>query len=547
MKYVIWVLSVCLCHLSSSAADLGISFLSRNGVLSVTNAYSKGVVTVQKAASLAGPWTAAQQTFSLSPEVQLNLHLSGSSTFFRSLAVDLTGTGGSWMFTTNDIPNLEPFAETLIAPSGSDDVSLYLMNQFSQDTLDLLSLYQGGPDAPLHQALVEELNLGLLSGPIYDAGVFAGVALSAPTQNLLTNSPQGTNLVILNRMLLEDAYPQYLVRKRALEFTNLVNSYGTLTTVAGAGGTPDSPNNKWLPESEDGPATNVYLSRPHIAMADRTGNIYIADKEAHAIRKVTPDGNIHTVAGNNSAGYGSTNPVQATTVSLNNPNGLWVFEDGSFYILDRDNGLIRRVATNGIMTLVVDNGVAIPEGRGLWVSSDESVLYYSAGTEVKRWDSTNGLVVHANGFSQLGNLAVSPAGQLVVTDRKYNQVYQINSDGTKTVIAGNGSTYSGGDGQLATETGLYQVRGIWFLPTGAYFLATDNGSQVWYVDTYGYIHLFLNGDFFSHDGDGAWFYDPATPKVSKIRQITMNYDGDLIITENDAGYVRKVRFLRHEP
>ena len=77
------------------------------------------------------------------------------------------------------------------------------------------------------------------------------------------------------------------------------------------------------------------------------------------------------------------------------------------------------------------------------------------------------------------------------------------------------------------------------------FTATDAGSQVWYVDTSGYIHLFLNGNAISHSGDGSWFYDPSTPKVSKVRQITMDYDGNLIITEHDAGYIRKVQFLRH--
>src|SRR6266481_5130621 len=157
-------------------------------------------------------------------------------------------------------------------------------------------------------------------------------------------------------------------------YTNVVWSFGLLTTVAGAGGATFSPDNKWLPEFEGGPATNALLSRPHITMADRAGNLYIADKEAFAIRKVTPD--------------------------------------GKFYILDRDNGLIRKVDTNRIMTLVVDHGGPIPEGRGLWVSSDESILYYSAGTQVMRWDRTNGLNMFANGFVQLGNLAVGPLDRL---------------------------------------------------------------------------------------------------------------------------------------
>src|SRR5207248_2045541 len=102
--------------------------------------------------------------------------------------------------------------------------------------------------------------------------------------------------------------------------------------------------------------------------------------------KVTLDGNIHTVAGNNVAGFGNTNPVPATSVSLNDPNGVWVFPNGKFYILDRGNGLIRKVETNGMMTLVVNHGAAIPEGRGLWVNPGESLLFYCAGNQVMRWD-----------------------------------------------------------------------------------------------------------------------------------------------------------------
>jgi len=346
-------------------------------------------------------------------------------------------------------------------------------------------------------------------------------------------------------MLLEDAYPQELVQKRAGGFTNLVHSFGMLTTVAGSGNINCTACNNWTEDFEGGPATNAILSSPHIAMADRAGNIYIADKRAHGIRKVTPDGTISTVAGTGRGVRGDTNAAPATSVDLNNPNGLWVLEDGTFYILDRDNGFIRKVDTNGIMTTIVDYGSAIPGGRGLWVSADESILFFSAGPRVMVWDSTNGLAPYATGFIQTGNLAVDPKGRLVVTDSDGSRVVRIESDGSQTVIAGNGMGYGGGEGRFATETGLFQVRAIWFLPTGAFFVGTDGGGQVWYVDVDGHVHLFLNGDGGNaHAGDGAWFYDdPTTPKVNFVKQITMDYEGNLLITESASGYVRKIRFL----
>ena len=140
-------------------------------------------------------------------------------------------------------------------------------------------------------------------------------------------------------------------------------------------------------------------------------------------------------------------------------------------------------------------------------------------------------------------------GRLVVTDAGFNQVTRLETNGTKTVIAGNGAFSGGGDGRLALDTGLWQVRGIWFLPTGAYFLTTDGGSQVWYVDLDAHIHLFMDGDAGgAHSGDGGWFYDnPHDHKVSFVKEITIDYDGNLLITESDRGYVRKVNFSRLNP
>jgi hypothetical protein len=111
------------------------------------------------------------------------------------------------------------------------------------------------------------------------------------------------------------------------------------------------------------------------------------------------------------------------------------------------------------------------------------------------------------------------------------------------VLAGNGDTFGGGDGFPALETGLPGVRGVWPVPSGGYFLATHAGSQVWYLDPQGIIHLFLDGSTGgAHSGDGEYFYLPGA-KVSEIRSVTLDYEGNMLITENDAGFVRRIRFL----
>ncbi len=302
--------------------------------------------------------------------------------------------------------------------------------------------------------------------------------------------------------------------------------------------------NNWRPEFEAGPAVRTVLSGPHIAIGDRSGQIYIADKDAHAVRRISLDGTLVTVAGINVADDGPDAQTNATQCALNQPNGLWVKSDGTVFILDLGNHKIRRLATNGTIQTHFTVPITDPIQRGLWVSEDETVAFVTTFTVVKKWERGKGVTDFSEGYLQLGNIAMDPSGNLVVTDRSAHRVYRLDQQGNRTPIAGNGSTFGGGDGQLALDTALEEVRGVWFLPTGAYFLCTHRSSRVWYVDTSGYIHLFLNGNRNgAHAGDGTWFYNPTEFRVSECRAVTVDYAGNILITENDAGYVRKVEFF----
>jgi sugar lactone lactonase YvrE len=329
-------------------------------------------------------------------------------------------------------------------------------------------------------------------------------------------------------------------------FARLCAAYGVIRTIAGKGEYGSDTYNGWLPEFEGGLATAAELSRPHMAMSDADGNIYIADKDAHAIRKVTSDGRIHTVAGTNLPGDDGNSAGQATGRRLASPNGLWVRSDGTFYILDMDNGKIRRVDKQGLMTTLFKVSDGISSGRGLWVSDDESLVYFASGALLRKWTPSGGVKTVTSGFEELGNIVVDPSGALVVTDRGAHRVYRVSPNGGKTIIAGNGKTSGGGDGALAMETGLAGVRGICFLPTGGYMLATHEGSQIWYIDTAGVAHLFLDGLPGAHDGDGQYFRS-AGPKISEARSVTLDAQGRIIIVENDAGFVRVIEFLPASP
>ncbi len=276
------------------------------------------------------------------------------------------------------------------------------------------------------------------------------------------------------------------------------------------------------------------LSNTHMTMADARGNLYLADKESHGILKIAPDGTIRTVVGTHVEGNGGDAPQPGTSVALGNPNGVYVLPEGTVYILDRDNDKIRRLDTNGVVRTVIANTGPLRAGRGLWVSPDGSNIFYTASSEGREWTAGEGVTTYATGFSSLGNIDVDPRdGNLVVTDRGAHLVYRIFPDGSREVIAGDGTTQNNGDGGPATSAGLDNVRGIAFLPHGGYFLATQGDGDIWYVDTDGIAHMFINGK----KSSSQLPFD----EVCEPRGISVTPWGDLIITENDFGVVRIVR------
>jgi hypothetical protein len=372
-----------------------------------------------------------------------------------------------------------------------------------------------------------------------------------PVENVFATTATGTAQVSafspqeFYRLLSVDVSPT------PAGYANLLSSFGLISTVAGKGEFGGDGMNNWLPEYEGGLATDADLSRPHFAMADDAGNIYIVDKDSHSVLKVTSRGTIHTVAGTHEGGFNGDGPAPGTSLQLNFPNGEWVRGDGTVYILDTDNGKVRRLTSQGIMSTLFTVKGGISTGRGLWVRDDESLVYFASGTELKKWTPSGGVKTLNNNFTEIGNLVVDRAGQLIVTDRGAHKVYRVdtsgNNAGNRTKIAGNGNTDPTVDGALATETGLYGVRAVWPFPTGGYLLGTHEGSQILYLDTAGIIHVFVDGAPGNvHDGDGGYFHSDG-PKVSEVRSVTMDKRGNIIICENDNGFIRFISFLRLEP
>lgn len=110
---------------------------------------------------------------------------------------------------------------------------------------------------------------------------------------------------------------------------------GTIHTVAGSGEAGYG--------GDGGPATEAKLNRPSDVAVDATGQIYIADTDNHCVRRVDTDGMMHTAIGTCTARGDRGDGGPATEARLDRPYGVTVGPDGFIYVVDTYNHRIRRM------------------------------------------------------------------------------------------------------------------------------------------------------------------------------------------------------------
>jgi preprotein translocase subunit SecF len=114
---------------------------------------------------------------------------------------------GSSIFTGDDITNLPSFVKKLTGRQ--DPVSAFVSDHLDFSAKTLLDSYQGTnvDSDELQAVLAKNLNHLILGPLIYDPARFKSVPLRPKTEELLKENPQGQDLIRLNQMLLQDAYP----------------------------------------------------------------------------------------------------------------------------------------------------------------------------------------------------------------------------------------------------------------------------------------------------------------------------------------------------
>src|SRR5246127_2814084 len=193
---------------------------------------------------------------------------------------------------------------------------------------------------------------------------------------------------------------------------------------------------------DGGAATSASFQVPVGMVQDRSGNTYVTDEGEQRIRKITSAGVISTYAGTGIAGF-SGDGGPARSAQMNAPLGITRDAAGDLVFADALNNRVRMITPAGIISTIAGTGVAGYSGDG-------------------------GPALSASMNIPWG-VVYDGAGNLYISDRGNNVIRKVNTAGTITTFAGNGTASYCGDNGPATSACLNAPRG----------LATDSSGNLY--------------------------------------------------------------------
>ncbi|MGV8042055.1 MAG: PKD domain-containing protein [Thermoanaerobaculaceae bacterium] len=213
-----------------------------------------------------------------------------------------------------------------------------------------------------------------------------------------------------------------------------ISPAGAVTTLAGQPG---------VFGSADGPGAFATFRNPYGVAVDAHGVTYVTDSSNHTIRAIAPDGTVRTVAG--LAGRGGRTDGLGSEARFRRPRGIAIAADGTLWVADTGNCLIRRVTPGGQVTsLAGDPGTpGFVDGIGA-----------------------------AAQFAGLALVAQEPSGSLLVADNPNHLLRRVTPAGAVTTLAGKAAEFGTADGAGPAARFFYQTH-----------VASDNAGNFYVADS----------------------------------------------------------------
>lgn len=301
------------------------------------------------------------------------------------------------------------------------------------------------------------------------------------------------------------------------------------------------------------PSTSSALSSPYHLTVDAAGTIYVADNGNSVIRKIS-GGVVTTFAGGvrgNADGLG----IKAR---FGSPTGVALDDGGNLYVTDGTNRNIRKIAPDGQVTTVAGNGdyghangsvytasftspsgIAVDKARNLYIADyyDNRIRKITPAGEVSTF-AGSGSMGKADGqgeaasFSYPTGITIDAADNLYVADSAGNRIRKISPSGAVSTLAGSGVFGGRADGPAQTAT-FNQPIGIAIDNAGFIYISEMMNKLVRKLSPSGQVSTLAGGGAsYKTDGIGS------VASFSSLTGIAVDNRGNLFVS--DGTRIRKL-------
>jgi len=317
-----------------------------------------------------------------------------------------------------------------------------------------------------------------------------------PAARALLNGPFDTGFDAAGNLYFSDTFNHCIRRVDART--------GVISTCAGCGEAGYS--------GDGGLATRARFNEPYGIAVDNAGNIYIADRHNHCVRRVDcASGVVTTFAGNGSPGFGGDGGP-ALRAGMVEPNGLALdpaqkrlffadVADHRVRVVDLASGVIRTFAGIGKPEHSGDGGPASACGifgaRAVKVAADWTVyILERQGSTLRAVDPESGIITTVAGTGARGyggddgsalaavfdapkELTIDRDGNLLIVDTENHMIRRLDlRTRTVTRIAGSGRQGGDGDGGPARAAALDRPHGAVVAADGSIYIGDTNNHRI---------------------------------------------------------------------
>jgi len=349
-----------------------------------------------------------------------------------------------------------------------------------------------------------------------------------------------------------DAAGNTYVADRLNSVVRKITPAGVVTTLAGLAGSPGVDN---------GVGADARFDQPSGIAIDAAGNLFVTDRTAFTIRKITPAGEVSTFAGfPNSPGY-ADGTGSAARFSV--PVGIAIDGEGNLFVVDGANRVIRKITPAGVVSTLAGGpglagstdgtgsnarfntiaGLAIDGAGNLYATDTTSavvrkitpagVVTTLAGLAGSR-GSTNGVGAAAR-FNNPFGVAADRDGNVYVADTVNETIRRITPDGTVSLLAGATSIGGNTDGPGNTAR-FFRPTALVVDANGGLIIADTGNHSIRRLSASGAVTTFAGGggNFGSTDGFGT------TARFNQPRGLAIDRAGNLFVGDSFNNTVRRI-------